>query len=282
MSRTADPICTMIQERRKALGWSLAKLAAAAEIKSPAYILYIESGRKIPSEAVASRLAKALGEDPVLLVAWARVRSRGDLDTALEGARTLSRLLGEPTHSRQRGLVGTSPAHFGPSPPEAARGHEAVGEVGAESASDPDSSPALAIVPVYPEGSHPPSPRAGRDPAAIESLRIDLRVFPPGPAPLEPFAYRLTAHGTRRVADTLRPGDCVVLSRERDAPMEDAIYAVRTGPRVEIARVRLAHGALHLLGAAGNHDSEPVAVAPGADPVRAIAGKVVLALRRWL
>jgi hypothetical protein len=84
------------------------------------------------------------------------------------------------------------------------------------------------------------------------------------------------------VADTLRPGDCVVLSRERDAPMHEAIYAVRSGPRVEIARVRLVHGALHLLRAAGNDDSDPVHVAPGADPLHSIAGKVVLALRRWL
>jgi len=235
---------------------------------------------------VASRLARALDQDPALLVAWARIRSRGDLETALEGARTLSRLLGQPTQASRGDVGGTPSARPGPepfaAPPEAPGGYGAVDETDAEPAGDPDPHPSLAIVPVYAEGTAPPPTREDRDPLAIESLRIDLRVFPPGPAPLEPFAYRLTAHGTRRVADTLRPGDCVVLSRERDAPMDDAIYAVRTGPRVEIARVRLVHGTLHLLGAQGNHDSDPVAVAPGADPLQAIAGKVVLALRRWL
>jgi transcriptional regulator with XRE-family HTH domain len=273
----------MIRDRRRALGWSLAKLAAAAGLKSPAYVLYIESGRRVPSEAVAARLAKALGENPALLVAWARTRSRGDLESTMEGARTLSRLLGEPAQAKPGRSGGASSPRRSAEPPEppgdAPAGDE---DRDADPARASDSSLSLVIVPVYGEGTQPSTPGERRVPTEIESLRIDLRVFPPGPAPLQPFAYRLTAHGTRRVADTLRPGDCVVLSRERDAPMDDAIYAVSTGPRVEIARVRLVHGVLRLLRAAGNNDSDPVHAAPGADPLHSIVGKVVLALRRWL
>src|SRR5262245_10614453 len=93
MSKTNDPVCRLIRRQRLARGWSLAKLANASGLASPAYVLYLESGTKVPSEEVATRIAGALGEDPELFAAWARTRSRGDLATILDGARTLSRML---------------------------------------------------------------------------------------------------------------------------------------------------------------------------------------------
>ena len=136
-------------------------------------------------------------------------------------------------------------------------------------------------MPVLVEGSSPSS-IDGAPASAIEVLRLDPAAFPPGPPPARPFAYRLSAHGARRVSDTLRPGDCVVLSRDVDALMDDAIYAVRLGSRVELARVRVVNGALHVFHGAGPHDLDPVPATAGGAPLAAIVGKVVLALRRWL
>src|SRR4051794_35341602 len=56
-----DPIALLIRSRRLGREWSLARLAAEARLRSPAYVFHIENGSKAPSVAVARRLAMALG-----------------------------------------------------------------------------------------------------------------------------------------------------------------------------------------------------------------------------
>src|SRR5437867_7908398 len=93
-TKAPDRIAEMIRTRRSQLDWSLAKLALAAGLRSPAYVFHIENGSKAPSVAVARRLAAALSLDPELLAAWARARHRSDLGTALDASETVRHWLG--------------------------------------------------------------------------------------------------------------------------------------------------------------------------------------------
>ena len=245
---STDPIAQRIQARRKELGLSLRDLAKRAGLASASHVFHLENGHKAPSEAVAARLAEALGEDPELLGAWARARNRADLATAMAAVSTLVGLLGhEP------------PA----SPPR-----------------EPNETQSLVRVPVIAEGSEPAGP-GQRETGAIEVLRLDPRLFPNLSGVIRPFAYRLTAHGARRLND-LRPGDCVVISRSREEPVDEAAYAVRLGPRIELARLRIQDGVLHLLEATDTRASGRPVSPVERDPSALIVGKVVVAIRRWL
>lgn len=245
-----DPVASRMRERRAALGWSLGKLARASGLRSPSYVFHIENGQKVPSDQVALRLAEALGEDPELYRAWARARCRTDLSTVLESADTLRRLLAQT----EWGLEQEGP-------------RTTAGPAGA-----------VLRLPVLEEGTDPDGPGAG----AIDWIHLDLKILPPGEAPGQPFAYRLTAHGVRRVPELLRPGDCVVISRTDEPPMSDAAYAVRIGPRVELSRVQLLGEELLLPGAARGREPERLET-PGGAPARSpVVGKVVVAFRRWL
>lgn len=237
-----DDVARLIRARRRQLGWSLAKVSAAAKIASPAYVFHIENGQKVPSEAVASRLASALGLDPGLLEAWVRARGRNDLATSLEAAAVISRWLGRVAEA----------------PP---------GE-------------AIVHVPILPEGADPTRRDATSD-LAIETLALDRRLFPPLTGPPRLIGYRLSAHGARRVADLVHPGDCVIVLLGGDPPPFDAPCAVRIGARVEIARVRPHGGAVHLPSLGDAHDSggEGERIA---DAGVALVGRVILVFRRWL
>jgi len=265
----ADAIARLVRTRRLQRGWSLAKLAAAAGLQSPAYVFHIENGSKTPREPVARRLAAALGLDPELLAAWSQARHRADLPHALAAAERV-----------QRWLAGRAPG----------AGEEAAGERGADAGvagaypalrrgpldepvttddAPPYSADTLAV-PVLPEGADPDATGAH----AIETLRLPLALFPPLPPGARVAAYRLSAHGARRAADALRPGDCVVLLLGGEPAAADALVATRAGGRIEIARAAAARLPAH-----GGAADDPAAPAPATG---AIVGRVVLVFRRWL
>jgi transcriptional regulator with XRE-family HTH domain len=58
--RPGRALGSRIKARREALGWSLARMADEAGLKSPSYVLRIERGEKVPSADVAQRLLLAL------------------------------------------------------------------------------------------------------------------------------------------------------------------------------------------------------------------------------
>lgn len=74
-----DPVAGRIRLRRLELGWSLKRLSEATGGLAPSFLFNIESGRKVPSEDVASRIAHALGDSAYEATyrAWARAKSRG-------------------------------------------------------------------------------------------------------------------------------------------------------------------------------------------------------------
>jgi hypothetical protein len=74
-----DPVANRVRERRLAKGWSLKRLSEATGGLAPSFLFNIENGRKVPSEDVAVRIARALddGSHEATYRAWARAKSRG-------------------------------------------------------------------------------------------------------------------------------------------------------------------------------------------------------------
>jgi len=78
-SQVEDPVANRVRERRLALGWSLKRLSEATGGLAPSFLFNIENGRKVPSEDVAVRIARALEDSSheSTYRAWARAKSRG-------------------------------------------------------------------------------------------------------------------------------------------------------------------------------------------------------------
>lgn len=74
-----DPVANRVRERRLAMGWSLKRLSEATGGLAPSFLFNIENGRKVPSEDVAVRIARALEDSTheATYRAWARAKSRG-------------------------------------------------------------------------------------------------------------------------------------------------------------------------------------------------------------
>lgn len=74
-----DPVANRVRERRLSMGWSLKRLSEATGGLAPSFLFNIENGRKVPSEDVAVRIARALEDSAYEATyrAWARAKSRG-------------------------------------------------------------------------------------------------------------------------------------------------------------------------------------------------------------
>ncbi len=98
-----DPVANRVRERRLALGWSLKRLSEATGGLAPSFLFNIENGRKVPSEDVAVRIARALEDSAheATYRAWARAKSRGrtgriDHDAMLRAWEQLRNPFGSP------------------------------------------------------------------------------------------------------------------------------------------------------------------------------------------
>ena len=253
----SDPIGERIRSLRIARGLSLQKLGERARA-APSHIFHIENGDKTPSEALAARIARTLGEDVQIFRAWARLRRRSSLGVALEAAPVLARYLGrEPAADRGVELPG------GWSAPATATLAEA-----------PASHPARLLVPLLSDGADPgegPRPSGatgmlrltGRDLGAV----VDLE---------HPFSYPAVGASLRRVPDLHAEGRVLVLTR-RVLPLAPGdVCAVRLDGRIELARVIWNERELLLLPAPAAND---FVVLPATDAdalARLIVGRVVL------
>ena len=165
-----------MRARRIERGYSLSQLAGKAGLKAASFVHSVERGLKVPSEGVARGLARALGDDEELYVAWARLRGRGNV----AGAMAASGLLRDALRS---------------------------------AVPDPEASgPAVLIqVPVLVEGSDP-GPWPGSGARSVEVLRLDPRLLSNAADLIGPFAYRI-ARAVAGAGEGLRPGDLAIFSR---------------------------------------------------------------------
>ena len=83
------PLHRRITHRREGLKLTAYQLAEQVDI-SPSYMSMIETGKKVPMEDVAMRIAEALGDDQELYGAWAH-DAREDLRSTLTHLNRASR-----------------------------------------------------------------------------------------------------------------------------------------------------------------------------------------------
>jgi len=273
-----DWVAHRIHERRTTLGLTLSQLAKKAQVRAPSYIFHIENGERVPSEAVAVRLARALEDDVELYRAWALARNRADLSTVFRAASTLKRLLDDMAPGAT--TPDPSPGPHGP-PAIEPRRSLAIAATEAHSLAEAPGAPAMFRVPVFAEGADPGVGSRPESPA-LETLRLDAQLLPPAERVRHPFAYRLTTHGARRVSDLVRPGDYAVISRDPEVPDRDRVYAVRVGPRVEISRLWWDGTTLHLLPPPGETEVDAVPAAGRDRVLELVVGRLVVTIRRWV
>ena len=223
-----------IRSRRLALGWSLKRLSEATGGLAPSFLFNIETMRKVPSEDVAARIARALedGDHEATYRAWARAKSRGrlgriDHEALLAAWEQLRHPFAEPAGDAAP-APGRSPA---PEPPR---------EVSRLRV------PVLAM-PVDPgDGVRPPAERI------INTLSLDPAIYGHDAALARerfarlrrPFAFPLAREQAARAG--LPEGYLALVSRESGAePLERAVYVVRCDGRLEVVPgAALAGGAI--------------------------------------
>ena len=227
-----DPVAARVRDRRLALGWSLKRLSAETGGLAPSFLFNIEGGRKVPSEEVAARIARALGdlEHEAVYRAWARVKSRGrtgrmDHDALLVAWDRL-----------RRGFAAA---------PEPAR--EAAAREGGAREAGRLRVPVLADAVDPGDGVRPSAERV------VNTLSLDPQLYGhDAPRAREwfarlrrPFAFPLAASQAARVPG-LPAGYLAVVTRElAGEPDPDAVYVLRRDGRLEVAGgAALAGGAI--------------------------------------
>jgi transcriptional regulator with XRE-family HTH domain len=299
-----------MRTRRSQLGLTGAELAQRAGI-SPSYVSLIEKGAKVPDEAVAAGLARALEDDEILYRAWARAARLGlhDLDllnqleviartpayvSLVESGFDLPRLAavaaapgpgGEAAdlESRLREVAArlalpSAPVADEPEGgPGALRGRHPAPPPASGPGGDVSAEPAVLRVPVLAEGADPDG-RASSSPAIRDHLLLDGRLLGEHEAD-RLFAYDVVPSDMKRLRGVAAPGDRIVFRRGGMAT-PDRICAVRTAHRIVLARVLVKDRRLLLLPGEGEIDFDSVEVHDPKALDGIIAGTHVLLIRR--
>jgi transcriptional regulator with XRE-family HTH domain len=299
-----DAIARRIQARRKELRWSLADLAREAGLKAPSYVLHIERGDKAPSEEVAERLARALGEDVDSFRAWARLRGgAGTLDEALQSARVAARAVtsieSDPRHTVVRGRLQPGPAPVAPRaapvalmpPPSDFSSTPLPGFAGmAEEGTPFEAAPTSAhyrqqswshsrpaVIPLLEAGTDPDAMPPGGVKTLTVAVAQDQTLHAQLAALDAPFAYELSVRSARRAPYLLPAGFYAILTR-RFLPLEaHEAYAVRVRGVVELGFVHWDGQRLALLPHLNPGDLVVFPARSERDLEALIAGKVAIA-----
>jgi len=236
-----DPIRDRLRNRRLLLGLTFQALADRAELKSAAYVFHIENGQRVPTEAVAVRLARALGENERAFAAWARALQRTDLKTVLDATRELL---------RDAELASFAAGTWAPTA-------EARTERPTRSSKKIDppiahASFARLRIPVL-EAGDDPGPALRPACRVLRTLSLDARVVPDPETLVRPFAYVLGSETVRRTPE-LEPGGIAIFTRAHGALEPAQIHAVRIRGRIELGRLLWNGRELLLLPAPGSND----------------------------
>jgi transcriptional regulator with XRE-family HTH domain len=246
------------REERELAGYRLAEMAGI----SASYLSLIESGRKIPSEAVAVRLAEALGDDPDLYRAWVETAGEPNIEARMLRLKRIDAV-------RSRGAVAADAlvdsagmrewqrSRLESPPPAKVVGHTVQ-------------------VPVLPEGADPKATRARPG----STIAIDRSLLDDDQDPDALFAYRVGERSVQRLAQA-RPGDVLVFSADPTGIDPAAIYAVRHRGEIVLSRVLYARPTLLLLGVTSNQPPIPLTIADTKALHRVLAGVAVAGVRSW-
>jgi len=267
------PMHERIRRRREERGIPAYVLAERLAI-SPSYISLIESGKKVPGEEIARRIAEALDDDVEIYVAWAHSAGIQDIDGYTTRLMRLRRYSADPALRRQLGSgADIEEQEVAMAAPMAASRSIIPQLLGARAAPIRD----LAEVPLLEDGADPAASGKERT-VAGPPLRLDARLF--DEADLDRlFAYRATPAMAARAGEAVRPGDWVILSSRIDTKALHGVFAVRVKGRIALSRVLLKGSELLLLPPPGTSDFETIELKSGEDLRRVLAGRVVRTLR---
>jgi transcriptional regulator with XRE-family HTH domain len=249
---------------------------------SPSYVSLIESGKKVPGEDIARRMAEALDDDADLYAAWAHSSGVNDLDGYTNRLMRLRAYASDPTLQRQlRSGEDLAEPDTPPSAKAAALASivprlfrskaRAVQE--AQVGLEPD----LVVIPLLDEGADPAAPASERKDAG-QPLRLDPRLFADDDRG-RLFAYRATPDMARRAGGSIRLGDWLILTSRVDPADTQGIFAVRSNGRIVLSPILVKGREVLLLPPPGTSDYEIVAFKNDADLSRVLAGRVVMKLR---
>ncbi len=218
-----DPVALRIRTLRLAQGLSYKKLSEAAGGLATSFLFNIEHGRKVPGEAVAARIAAALGDGGYeqLYRSWARVKSRGRNGRADHEA-----MLGAWERLRAGFAVTDAGAAANPQRPDgdAARDAGRLRVPVLAAATDPGDGVRPGAELVVNTLSLDPS-LYGHDAAQARERLVRLR---------RPFAFPLDMAQASR-APGLPAGYLAVVTREPlGEPRANAAYVVRAAGRLEV------------------------------------------------
>lgn len=221
VSPPPDPFAVLIRARRKGRQLSLQALGRLVAASAP-HLYNIETGRRLPSEALAARIARALGENPEVFRAWIRAAARSDWRTTREATLFVDAFI-------RGGGAGRGPSvrlrRFEPTD----RG-ERVPSVALRAVEPIRSGPTRILVPILEPGLEPGSP-------SRVTLRLDPTEFDGIGALERPFGYPL-GPGLHPRATSLPGTGHAILSLDPGWPPDrNAIYAARTGEGVTLSPV---------------------------------------------
>ena len=259
-ARALDPLRSRLRSRRLSRGLTFQAIADRADLRSGAYVFHIENGQRVPTEAVAVRLARALGEDERAFAAWARALQRTDLRTVFDATREL---LEDPELAAFAAGTWTPRAE----PAERASRSRPVPPTPVAYASF-----ARLRIPVLETGDDPGT-ALRPECRVLRTLSLDARVLGDPETLVRPFAYVLGFEAVRRVPE-LEPGGIAIFTRGHGMPDSDSVYAVRNGGRIEIARLLWNGRELLLLPAPGASDFVVIPAADAATVHACVAGTI--------
>lgn len=262
---------------------------------SPSYVSLIESGKKVPSEDIARRIAEALDDDVEIYVAWAHSAGIDDIDSYAERLLRLRRYSSDPTLRRRLGsgediedgapvgamtvgasrsiipeLLRSTMGRWTHGTKEAAKHRAAEGRARA-------APPGLTEVPFLEEGADPAAPADERR-VAGRPLQLDARLFAEEDLG-RLFAYRATRDMASRAGGSVHPGDWVILTSRVEPHEPQSIFAVRTQGRIVLSRVLFKGPSLLLLPPPGKSDFEIVELQRDEELSRVLAGRVLMSIR---
>lgn len=271
------PIHERIRRRREERGIQAYVLAERLGI-SASYISLIESGKKVPSEEIARRIAQALEDDEEIYAAWVRSARIEDLDGYTTTLMRLRHYSSDPTLRRrlESGADIDDKVEFAAQATDDEAPALSRGVVPWLLGRRKPAAPELAEVVVLEEGVDPEASGRHRR-IAGPPLKLDARLF--DAADLDRlFAYRATTGMAARAPDAIRPDDWVILSSRVDPRALQGVFAVRLRGTIVLSRVLLKGTELLLLPAPGSSDLDTVELKRGDDPRRVLAGRVVRTL----
>lgn len=261
---------------------------------SPSYVSLIEHGEKIPSEDVAVRIARVLGEREDIYRVWAATarmdeatrqavwRLRGadpDLQRLSRGAEeTDSDVVTEAGADTATGLhdYAFPEGHRPPGRPRIADRYEFQVAYKLE---DDERAPTLRI-PLLVPGSVPDADPPPQE--EVEALvALDARILDRSSA-AGLVALRVDETNGRDVVSWLRPRDLVVLERHPSSFDTSLVHAFRLPEGLRLARATMAAGVLFLLpDPAVGGSPRTIPVAGEGDVAKVLFGSLLWSARLW-